>query len=71
MTITDQLRTALTDSGLTQSQIADAAGVSQRAVSQFLHGYQVRSDTLDALADAVGMTAKIPKRYRTNQKGNR
>lgn len=70
MTISDQLRTALADSGLTQSQIAEASGVSQRAVSQFLAGYQVRSDTLDALADAVGMTAKIPKRYLTN-KGSR
>lgn len=66
MSISEKLREAYRESGLTQQQLAAATGVSQRAISDFLRGRKVYSDTLDAIADVVGADLRVPKSFRKN-----
>lgn len=63
MSITDQIRDAIRESGLTQSQIATASGVSQRAISDLLRGRDVKATSLDRLAAALGAELKLPRNF--------
>jgi transcriptional regulator with XRE-family HTH domain len=64
--ITDTIRSGLAESGLTQNQIAEASGISQRAVSEFLRGSGVRSETLDRFAELLGVEISLPKKLSKN-----
>lgn len=66
MSITDTIRESLRQSGLTQVQIAAAAGISQRAVSEFLAGKTARSDTIDRLASVMDAQIRVPKSFAKN-----
>jgi transcriptional regulator with XRE-family HTH domain len=52
------LRRLRTDAGLTQEELAEAAGVSTRSVSDLERGINLtaRKDTARLLADALGLT---------------
>lgn len=63
MSITDQIRDAIRESGLTQAQIAAASGVSQRAISDLLRGRDVKTTSLDRLAIALGAELRLPKNF--------
>lgn len=64
--ISDQLRDACRQSGLTQQQLAAAAGTSQRAISDFLAGKGLATESLDRLAEAAGCRLVVPKRFAAN-----
>lgn len=66
MAIANTIRQALADSGLSHRQIARATGVSQRAISQFIAGRAVNTDSLDAICEAMGARATVPKSFRKN-----
>lgn len=63
-TISNQIRQAIKASGQTQVQIADGSGVSQRTISDFVRGGNLTSASLDAIADHLGITAKVPRKLR-------
>lgn len=65
--ISEQIRQAIKASGQTQTQIADGAGVTQRAVSDFLRGKGVNSAFIDATAEYLGLRLKVPIRLRGEQ----
>lgn len=68
MSVSDQLRTAIRLSGQTQMQIAEGAGCSQRAVSDYLRGAGVSSETMDAICDHLGLSLRVPKKLRSDQR---
>jgi transcriptional regulator with XRE-family HTH domain len=50
MTVSEQLRRAIADSGLSHRTIAQGSGVSEPVLSRFTRGRQIRSGVLDRLA---------------------
>ncbi len=55
--ITDQLRQAIDDSGLTRYRIAKETGVSESALAQFYNGHRGLSmDALNALGEFLQLT---------------
>ena len=62
--ISHEIRQAAKNSGLTQTKLAEMAATSQRAMSDFLRGGGLKLDSLDNLADGLGVTIKVPKRLR-------
>lgn len=61
MKISETVRQAAIDSGKTQTELAEIAGTSQRAISQFLRGSAIHLDSIDRLAEAMGVTVKRKK----------
>ena len=56
MALTDQIRQAIEDSGLTRYRISKETGVSQSILTRFVVEVQgVSSTTLDALAEFLGL----------------
>jgi transcriptional regulator with XRE-family HTH domain len=53
MTLTDELRQALVDSGLTQTEIARRTGLTQPNVSVFLRGGGLYSHSIDRVYSLV------------------
>ena len=49
MTLTDELRKALADSGLTQTEIARRTGLTQPNISVFLRGGGLYSSSIDRI----------------------
>jgi transcriptional regulator with XRE-family HTH domain len=60
VSFSELLRRLRNDAGLTQEELAEAAGISQRAVSDLERGVNVtaRKDTARLLADALGLTGE-------------
>ena len=55
-TISEQLRKAITASGLSRCEIAKQSGIEQSALSRFMSGERgLSTSTLDKLADALGL----------------
>lgn len=55
-TLTEQIRDAVEASGLTRYAISKATGIDQAVLCRFItHGRSVRSETLDALTDFLGL----------------
>lgn len=52
-TIEEKLRAAIKRCGLTQTELADAAGVSQSAVSNFTRGCGIRLSTAIILIECL------------------
>ena len=66
--LTDQLRQAIDDSGLTRYRIAKETGISESALSQFYNGRRGLSmDALNALGEYLKLTIKLGRK--PDQKG--
>jgi transcriptional regulator with XRE-family HTH domain len=65
------LRRLRTDAGLTQEELAGAAGVSTRSVSDLERGINLtaRKDTARLLADALGLTGPVRARFEAAARG--
>lgn len=55
-TITEQLKSAIAESGKTRYRIAQESGLSEAALSRFVNGERgLTTASLDALADVLGL----------------
>ena len=58
--LTDQLRQAIDDSGLTRYQIAKATGIDESALAKFYNGHRGLSmNALNALGDFLQLTITL------------
>jgi transcriptional regulator with XRE-family HTH domain len=61
--LTDQLRQAIDDSGLTRYQIAVATGIDESALAKFYNGHRGLSmDALNALGEFLQLTITLGRR---------
>ena len=61
--LTDQLRQAIDDSGLTRYQIAKATGIDESALAKFYNGHRGLSmDALNALGEYLQLTIKLGRK---------
>jgi transcriptional regulator with XRE-family HTH domain len=66
--LTDQLRQAIDDSGLTRYQIAKATGIDESALAKFYNGHRGLSmDALNALGKHLQLTIELGRK--PNKKG--
>ena len=65
MTLSDQVRKVIESCGMTRYRIAQETIVSQSTLSRFMAGHAVTSDTLDALAELLGLRITTGKRRRS------
>ena len=64
-TISDQLRQAIADSGLTHYALGKAAGVAPAAIDRFVSGERsLRLDTVDKLCEALGLCLSEGYRFK-------
>lgn len=62
MTLTDDIRKAVETCGMTRYRISQETGIPQSVLSRFMAGGGARSETLDTLADLLGLKIHRPKR---------
>ena len=61
--LTDQLRQAIDDSGLTRYQIAKATGIDESALAKFYNGHRGLSmDSLNALGEFLQLTITLGRK---------
>jgi transcriptional regulator with XRE-family HTH domain len=61
--LTDQLRRAIDDSGLTRYQIAKATGIDESALAKFYNGHRGLSmDALNALGKLLQLTITLGRK---------
>ena len=61
--LTDQLRTAIDDSGLTRYQIAKATGIDESALAKFYNGHRGLSmNALNALGEFLQLTITLGRK---------
>ncbi|HEX3658921.1 MAG TPA: helix-turn-helix transcriptional regulator [Pirellulales bacterium] len=66
--LTDQLRTAIDDSGLTRYEIAKRTGIDESALAKFYNGHRGLSmEGLNALGECLGLS--IVSRRKPAKKG--
>ena len=66
--LSDQLRRAIDDSGLSRYAISKETGIDQAALSRFMHGQSGLSiDALDRLGECLQLTIILGRK--TSQKG--
>ena len=65
-TITDQLRKAITTSGMTQAELSRASGVAESQLSRFRDGGELRTGNVDRLCSVLGLvlTTKTGRKAR-------
>ena len=61
-TISDILRQAIRDSGLSVRRLSIHTGINRHCITRFLEGYQLTSDNLDTLAHYFDLTLTPIKR---------
>lgn len=67
--LTDQLRQAIDDSGLTRYRIAKETGISESALAQFYNGHRGLSmNALNALGEYLQLTIHLGRRPETKGK---
>lgn len=67
--LTDQLRQAIDDSGLTRYQIAKETGIDESALAKFYNGHRGLSmDALNALGECLQLTITLGRK--PDQKGD-
>lgn len=65
----EQVRSAILDSGLTRYEIAKLSGVSQSALSRFIvDGRTMKLDTMDVLAETLGWSLNVTKQPKSKGK---
>ena len=68
MKISDQIRQAIDDSGMTRYRIAKDTGIEEAALCKFYNGQRgINSDTLDRLGEYLGL--RIVMDRKPNKKG--
>lgn len=68
--LTDQLRQAMADSGLTRYRISQETGVSEPTLSKFhLRQRGLSMEALDALAEFLEITIRVGRKPAKQQKG--
>ena len=61
--LTDQLRQAIDDSGLTRYQIAKSTGIDESALAKFYNGHRGLSmDALNALGEFLQLTITLGRK---------
>jgi transcriptional regulator with XRE-family HTH domain len=61
--LTDQLRQAIDDSGLTRYRIAKETGISESALAQFYNGHRGLSiEALNALGECLQLTIHLGRK---------
>lgn len=61
--LTDQLRQAINDSGLTRYRIAKETGISESALAQFYNGHRGLSmESLNALGEFLQLTVVLGRK---------
>ncbi len=66
--LTDQLRRAIDDCGLTRYQIAKETGIDESALAKFYNGHRGLSmEALNALGECLRLTINLGRK--TNEKG--
>jgi transcriptional regulator with XRE-family HTH domain len=61
--LTDQLRQAIDDSGLTRYQIAKATGIDESALAKFYNGHRGLSmDAMNALGEYLQLTITLGRK---------
>ena len=71
-TPSEDLRRIIAACGLSRYEIARRTGVSEAALSKFMSGRDIRTDTLDRLAPLLGLRLVTDiRRGRSLKKGNR
>jgi transcriptional regulator with XRE-family HTH domain len=67
--LTDQLRQAIDDSGLTRYRIAKETGISESALAQFYNGHRGLSmEALNALGEFLQLTIHLGRKPDTKGK---
>ena len=67
--MTDQLRQAIDDSGLTRYRIAKETGISESALAQFYNGHRGLSmEALNALGECLQLTIHLGRKPETKGK---
>lgn len=63
-TVSEDLRTALNNSGQTRYAVSMATGIPQSVLSRFVHGYTLRGENTDKLAAHLGLELRPVRRTR-------
>ena len=73
MIITEQIRQAIRDCGMTRYRISKESGVSQSTLSKFMAGKGMRCDMIDRIAPVLGLriTTSPPTIARTPKAAQR
>jgi len=67
--LTDQLRQAIDDSGLTRYQIAMQTGIDESALAKFYNGHRgISAKALDALGECLQLTINLGRTSDTKGK---
>lgn len=64
MKISDVLRKAIETSGMSRYELAKRSGVSQAALSKFIHGRSMNTEVLDKIAGPLGLRLTVKKSKR-------
>lgn len=66
MKISDQVREAISRSGLTRYRIARELGIAESTLSRFMAGGSIRTEVLDQLSKLLGLTLtmRLPEKTR-------
>ncbi len=70
MKMSDQIRRAIEESGLSRYRIAKATGVDEGILSRFMHGSSMRTDTLDRIAECLGLVLRVDPKARRARGSN-
>jgi transcriptional regulator with XRE-family HTH domain len=65
--LSDQIRAAVKNSGMTRYRISADSGVQQSTLSRFLRGGGMSLDTLDRLADLLGLEVVVRRAKRREE----
>ncbi len=58
---TEQIRQAVLASDLTQYRICQLTGIDKAAMSRFIHGGGLSMESLDTLAECLGLSVRVEK----------
>jgi hypothetical protein len=61
MTISNTIRAAIQAATSTRRELSRISGVPESGISRFMAGAEIRSNNLDALAEALGIEARPAK----------
>ena len=68
MPLSDQLRTAIKESGLSATALAKECGIPQPMLTRFINGLDVRLATADKLAEHFGLELRPAEAKKTAKK---
>jgi len=71
VTISDILRQAIRDSGLSVRRLSIHTGIARLCITRFLEGYQLTSDNMDALAHYFDLTLTLIPARTVTKRGKR